>query len=82
MSLLWFILIGLVAGWLARQLVKSPSGGLAIDLVIGIIGALIGGALVGELGLRATGLIGSLVTATLGSIILLVALRFFRQGRV
>ena len=79
MNLLWFLLIGLAAGWLASQLVKRRSSGLVEDLVIGVIGALIGGFVFGQLGVVTPGLIGSLICATVGAVILLFLLRLIRK---
>jgi uncharacterized membrane protein YeaQ/YmgE (transglycosylase-associated protein family) len=67
----WFLIIGLIAGWLAGKITKGSGFGLVGDLVIGVIGALIGGFLFGLLGLSATGFIGSLITAVAGAIVLL-----------
>jgi len=78
MNVLWFLLVGVVAGWLAGVLVKGGGFGLIGDLVVGIIGALIGGLLFGGLaGAAGGGLLGSIVVATLGAILLLVVLRLF-----
>lgn len=81
MDFLWFILIGLAAGWLAGQIMKGGGYGLVGDLIIGVIGALLGGFLFGLLGLSATSLIGSLITATVGAIVLIALLRAIRRRR-
>ncbi len=78
MSIIWFLLIGIAAGWLAGQVMRGGGFGLVGDLIVGVVGALLGGFLFGVLGLSADGLIGSLVTATVGAIALLWLLRFFR----
>lgn len=70
-SLLGFLLIGLVAGWLAGQIMKGKGFGLAGNLVIGIIGAMLGGVLFRFVGLASRGALGSLVTATVGAVVLL-----------
>lgn len=75
MHILWFILIGIAAGWLAGQIMKSGNSSLLTDLIIGVIGAVLGGFLFGLLGISANGLIGSLVTATVGAIVLIAGLR-------
>src|SRR5512143_3777368 len=80
MQLLWFVLIGIAAGWLAGQIMKGGSFGLLGDLIVGVIGALLGGFLFGVLGIHAYGLLGSLITATVGAVILIVLLRFIKQG--
>ena len=79
MNFLWFILIGIAAGWLAGQIMKSGSSNLITDLIVGVIGAILGGFLFGLLGLSANGLIGSLVTATVGAILLIAGMRFFKK---
>ena len=70
-GLLWFLLIGLAAGWLAGRIMKGRGFGLVGNLIVGVIGALLGGFLFTLLGLHAYGLIGSLVTAVVGAIVLL-----------
>ncbi len=80
MDLLWFVLIGLVAGWLAGQLVKGGGFGVAGDIAVGILGALLGGALFRWLGvLIGGGLLGRIVVATIGAIILIVGLRLVKR---
>jgi uncharacterized membrane protein YeaQ/YmgE (transglycosylase-associated protein family) len=71
MHLVWFLLIGLVAGWLAGQLMKGRGFGLIGNLIVGVIGAFVGGFLFRILGLTAGGLIGSLVVAFVGAVVLL-----------
>jgi uncharacterized membrane protein YeaQ/YmgE (transglycosylase-associated protein family) len=80
MSLLWFLLIGLVAGWLAGQIVKGGGFGLVGDLIIGVIGSFIGGWVFGLLGLGAYGLIGQLVMALVGAILLLFLVRLIKRA--
>ena len=75
MDLLWFILIGIAAGWLAGLIMKGGGFGLLGDLVVGVIGALLGGFLFRLIGLAAVGLVGRLVTATVGAIVLIALLR-------
>jgi uncharacterized membrane protein YeaQ/YmgE (transglycosylase-associated protein family) len=79
MGIIWFLLIGLCAGWLAGKVVKGGGFGLVGDLIVGVIGALIGGFLFGQLGISQGGLIGELLAATVGAIILLLILRFIRN---
>ena len=82
MEFLWFILIGLAAGWLAGQIMKGGAQSLVGDLIVGVIGAVVGGVLLGLVGLHATGLVGSLVSATIGAIVLIAVLRAIRKGSV
>jgi uncharacterized membrane protein YeaQ/YmgE (transglycosylase-associated protein family) len=79
MQFLWFILIGLAAGWLAGQIMKGGGYGWIGDLVIGVLGAVLGGFLFGLLGITASGLLGSLITATVGAIALIAILRFIKK---
>lgn len=81
MDFLWFLLIGVAAGWLAGQIMKGGGFGLLGDLIVGVIGALLGGFLFGLLGLQAVGLLGSLITATVGAIVLIVLLRLITKNR-
>jgi uncharacterized membrane protein YeaQ/YmgE (transglycosylase-associated protein family) len=78
-NFVWFIIIGIVAGWLAGKIMRGGGFGLLGDLVIGVIGALLGGFIFGQLGISAGGLIGSLVTATVGAIILLFLIRLIKR---
>ncbi len=80
MNIIWFIIIGIAAGWLAGQIMKGGGFGLAGDLLVGVIGALLGGFLFGLLGITSAGLFGSLVTATVGAIVLILLLRIIRRA--
>jgi uncharacterized membrane protein YeaQ/YmgE (transglycosylase-associated protein family) len=80
MSLLWFLIIGIVAGWLAGQLMKGGGYGVIGDLVLGVIGAFIGGWLLGMLGFHAYGLLGSLITATIGAVVLVFVVRMLKRA--
>lgn len=81
MSLLIFLIVGLVAGWLAGKVVKGGGFGLVGDLVVGVIGAFIGGFLFNSMGVSSGGgLIGSILVATIGAIVLLVLIRFIKRA--
>jgi uncharacterized membrane protein YeaQ/YmgE (transglycosylase-associated protein family) len=81
MSLLYFLVVGLVAGWLAGVLVKGGGFGLIGDLVVGVIGAVLGGWLFSTLGASAGGgLLGSIVVATIGAVVLLVIVRLIKRA--
>jgi uncharacterized membrane protein YeaQ/YmgE (transglycosylase-associated protein family) len=80
MAFLWFILIGLAAGWLAGRLMRGSSFGAVGDIAVGVTGALIGGFLFRTLGLSLRGgLLGSIVVATIGAIILLYLMRILER---
>jgi uncharacterized membrane protein YeaQ/YmgE (transglycosylase-associated protein family) len=78
-SLIWFLLIGLIAGWLAGQVMRGGGFGLVGDMIVGVIGAFLGGWLFGLLGIAAGGLIGSLITAFVGAVVLIFLLRLIRR---
>ncbi|TWU28141.1 GlsB/YeaQ/YmgE family stress response membrane protein [Bythopirellula polymerisocia] len=80
MSLLWFILIGVLAGWLAGVLMKGGGFGLLGDLILGIIGAILGGFVFRLLGFESTGMLGSLITATVGAILFIALLRVIKRA--
>ena len=72
--LIGFLIIGLVAGFLAEQIIRGRGAGLVINLVVGVVGAFVGGFLFGFLKLSFHGLIGLLISATLGAVVLLLVL--------
>jgi uncharacterized membrane protein YeaQ/YmgE (transglycosylase-associated protein family) len=81
MDFIWFILIGLCAGWLAGQLVKGGGFGVGGDIAVGILGSLLGGYLFNILGVSTgAGLVGSLIVATIGAVVLLFLLRLIKTA--
>lgn len=70
-ALLMFLAIGAAAGWLAGILTKGGGFGLVANIVIGVVGSIVGGHLFRAFGISAGGIVGSLVTATVGAIVLL-----------
>jgi uncharacterized membrane protein YeaQ/YmgE (transglycosylase-associated protein family) len=81
MEFVWFIIVGLVAGWLAGTIMKGGGFGLVGDIVVGIVGALLGGWLFGMMGVSAGGgLLGSIIVATIGAIILIFLLRLIKRA--
>jgi uncharacterized membrane protein YeaQ/YmgE (transglycosylase-associated protein family) len=68
--ILW-VIIGLIAGWAAGKIMKGSGYGVVMDIVLGIVGALVGGFLLGILGIYAEGLIGSIVVAIFGVLFLI-----------
>ena len=79
-GLIWFLLIGLIAGWLAGKVMRGGGFGLIGDMIVGIIGALLGGWLFGVLGIHAGGLIGAIIVAFVGAVLLLFLLRVIRRA--
>lgn len=78
LHILTFLLVGLLAGWLAALAMKGRRQSVAGYMVIGVIGSLLGGWLFGLVGLSAYGLLGSLITAFVGALILIFLLRALR----
>jgi uncharacterized membrane protein YeaQ/YmgE (transglycosylase-associated protein family) len=80
-SLLAWLVIGAIAGWLAGTFVKGGGFGLLGDIVVGIIGAFIGGWLAGVLHIHVgSGWISSIITAAVGAALLLLLLRAVRRA--
>jgi uncharacterized membrane protein YeaQ/YmgE (transglycosylase-associated protein family) len=76
MNILWLIFVGLIAGWLATELVEGGASGIFEFMVVGVVGSMLGGLVVTRFGLTvAEGFLGSVVTATIGAIILIFGLR-------
>jgi uncharacterized membrane protein YeaQ/YmgE (transglycosylase-associated protein family) len=70
--LLWVILVGLIAGWAAGKIMKGSGYGPLMDIALGIVGAIVGGFLVRLVGFAPMGgLISSIITATLGAVVLI-----------
>ncbi|HKC47931.1 MAG TPA: GlsB/YeaQ/YmgE family stress response membrane protein [Gemmatimonadales bacterium] len=79
-NLLYFLLIGLAAGWLAGKVMKGSGYGLIGDLIIGVVGAFLGGWIFGLLHIAAGGLLGLLVTAFVGAVVLVWLLRMIKKA--
>ena len=81
-SLLIFLLVGVLAGWLGGIVVKGYGLGLVGDMVVGVIGSFIGGWLFSYFHIvHGTGFLGELIGATVGAILLLFVLRLVRRRR-
>jgi len=80
MHLLWFLLVGLVAGWLAGKLTRGSGFGVVGDIVIGVIGAFVGGFLFRLVGISAGGTIGSIIVATIGAVVLVWVARALKKA--
>ena len=75
MYLLWEIVIGILAGFLAGKIMRGRGYGVLIDLLLGLVGSVVGGFVFGLLGIYASSLIGTLVVATVGAVILVWLVR-------
>ncbi|MDZ7859163.1 MAG: GlsB/YeaQ/YmgE family stress response membrane protein [Candidatus Krumholzibacteriota bacterium] len=82
MNIIWFLLIGGVAGWLAGLIMKGKGFGILVNIIVGVIGGIIGGWLFGVLGIGGESLIWTLVTALVGAVILLFIVSLFKKKGV
>ena len=76
-GILGAIVIGILAGWLAEQIMRRQHG-LLTNLIVGVVGALIGGFLARQLGVEFAGFVGSLIVSTIGAVLLLLILGLIR----
>jgi uncharacterized membrane protein YeaQ/YmgE (transglycosylase-associated protein family) len=79
-GLIWWIVIGLVAGWIAGHLTRGRGFGCIVDVILGLIGAVLGGWIFTKLGIVAFGFFGSLAAATVGAVLLVAIARLFAGG--
>ncbi len=79
--MIWTIVVGIIAGWLAGVIMKGGGYGVIWDLILGIAGAVIGGWLFGYAGASAGGgIIGSIVVATIGAVVLIFISRLLKRA--
>ncbi|MEO5584034.1 MAG: GlsB/YeaQ/YmgE family stress response membrane protein [Flavobacteriales bacterium] len=77
--MIWSIIIGGIAGWLAGLIMKGQGYGVLVNILLGIVGGLVGGWVFALLGIAATNLIGQLICATLGAVLLIMLARKLRK---
>jgi uncharacterized membrane protein YeaQ/YmgE (transglycosylase-associated protein family) len=81
MNFLEWIVVGLIAGWLAGQVMKGGGYGTVIDIILGLVGGVVGGWLFGELGVwPGGGVVGSLIVAFVGAVILVGITRLIKRA--
>jgi uncharacterized membrane protein YeaQ/YmgE (transglycosylase-associated protein family) len=81
MNFLWFILIGLVAGWLGGLIVRGSGSGFWINLLIGVVGAVLGGWIMSILGAGGNTLLWQLIVAVVGAVVLLLIVGLFTRKK-
>ena len=81
MDLIFFLIIGLLAGLAANALMGRRSGSILLDIVLGVVGAFVGGWLLRAVGFYPFGFIGSLLSAIIGSIIVLWVVGLFTGNK-
>jgi uncharacterized membrane protein YeaQ/YmgE (transglycosylase-associated protein family) len=81
MGFLAWIVVGLIAGWLAGQVMKGGGYGVLVDIILGILGGLLGGWLFGQMDIwPAGGMVGSIIVAFIGAVILVGITRLIKKG--
>jgi uncharacterized membrane protein YeaQ/YmgE (transglycosylase-associated protein family) len=81
MGILSWIIVGLVAGWLAGVVMKGGGYGVVVDIVLGVLGAIVGGWLFGVLGIYpGGGLFGSIIVAFVGAVVLVWVTRLIKRA--
>ena len=80
-SLLVFLIIGAIAGWLASLIVRGAGFGLVGDIIVGIVGAFIAGLVLPAVGIAiGGGILGSIIHATIGAVILLLIIKLVKRA--
>jgi len=78
-SLVILLLVGLIAGWLAGQLIRGRGFGMILNIVIGVIGAYLGGIIFRAVGVGGSGMLWMIVSATAGAMVLVFFLNALRR---
>jgi uncharacterized membrane protein YeaQ/YmgE (transglycosylase-associated protein family) len=79
--MLYFIIVGLIAGWATGKLMKGSGYGILVDILLGIVGAIIGSRVLGLLGIYTSGgLIPNILVAILGAVIVVAIVRLIRKA--
>ncbi len=78
-GIIWLLLVGLIAGWLAGKIMKGSGYGLVGDLIVGVLGAVVGGWVFGFLGIAAWGFVGNIIVAVIGAMLLLYLVRIVKK---
>ena len=76
-----WIFIGLLAGWIAGHLTRGRGYGCLLNVILGLVGGVIGGWVFSRLGIETWGFIGSLAAATVGAVLLVAIARLFAGDR-
>ncbi len=79
-AVLWWLVVGLIAGFLASLVMRGGGYGIVGDIIIGLVGALIGGFLASLVGIGAGGFVGTIIIAFIGAVILIAILRAVSGG--
>ena len=81
MGFIWWIIVGLIAGWAAGKIMRGGGYGVLVDIILGILGGVLGGWIFGLLGIwPAGGMIGSIIVAFVGAVILVGITRLLKRA--
>jgi uncharacterized membrane protein YeaQ/YmgE (transglycosylase-associated protein family) len=81
MYVIWWIIVGLIAGWATGKIMKGAGYGTLMDIGLGILGAIVGGMIVTSLGFpEASGLIPAILVAILGSVVIVCVARLLKRA--
>ncbi|HXY77456.1 MAG TPA: GlsB/YeaQ/YmgE family stress response membrane protein [Candidatus Acidoferrales bacterium] len=79
LHLIWWVVVGLIAGWAAGRIIKGGGYGVVMDIILGIVGAVVGGWLVGVVGIHAGGFISTILVGILGAVLLIWITRLIKK---
>ena len=79
-GLIWWVIVGLIAGWAAGKIMQGGGYGAGMDIVLGIVGAVVGGWLMSLVGIQAGGLIGTIIVAIIGAVLLIWIARLLKKA--
>jgi len=81
MGIIWWIIVGVIAGWITGKIMKGSGYGFWADMLLGIAGAMVGGFIAGHLGIGGGGMIFTIIIAVLGAVILVFLFRLLTGRR-
>jgi len=79
LHLIWWVVVGLIAGWAAGRIMKGGGYGVVMDIILGIVGAVVAGWLVGFVGIHAGGFISTILVGILGAVLLIWITRLIKK---
>jgi uncharacterized membrane protein YeaQ/YmgE (transglycosylase-associated protein family) len=79
-ALIWWIVVGLIAGWAAGKIMKGGGYGTVMDIILGIVGGVVGGWLLGIVGIQGGGLIGTILVSIFGAVVLIWLSRMIKKA--
>lgn len=81
-SIIWWIIVGILAGWITGKLMRGSGYGVVMDLILGLVGALVGGFIASALGIATYHMLGSIIMAVIGAVLVVAIFRTLTRGPV